>query len=119
MIEELVVGGALMAVSALTFIAYRHPRIYQALLFDKLYLGTLVVFLLLGAWNISHGVTLAAVEKFIPAADLDKAEAAAEQYAVSFYVAFFSLLGAAAYLLLLSWLARHFEKEHRRELDDA
>jgi hypothetical protein len=115
MAKELFVGVLLMAVSGLTFVAYRHPRIYLELLFDKLYLGALVIFMTIGAWDISSTFTFNALVKLIPIADIEKARLAVESLQLSTTVVFTSYFCFAAYMLILSWLARHFEKEHSKD----
>ncbi len=115
MIEELLVAAAPLAVSAITFIAYRHPRIYNEVLFDKLYWGAFIVFLILSTWGLSQRFTLAAVEDFIPSTQLENARAAADQFIVPLPILLLFYWGVLIFLLFLSWLAKQFLKEHDRK----
>lgn len=113
--EQFLIGAGLMTVSALTFVAYRHPRVYEEVIFDKLYVGAMVVFLAVAAWHTSNRAAFGVIEKYVPAENLEKAKEAVSALTVPIELVMLCLFGLVAYLILLSWLARHFEKEHRRE----
>jgi hypothetical protein len=90
------------AISALTFVAYKHPRAYQ-----RIYLGISVSFiaLFLGAlaWHLASYLTFDALIPFIDANKLQEAKVVGNSYLISPWV--FAAGGASVlYLSFLTWL---------------
>ncbi len=113
MYEELAVSLIVLAISSVTYVAYKHPTFYSKVLFNKLYFAALALYLPVGAWSLSNTVTLNRVLEFVPAADRAAVITAAEAVTISANVATLVLFAACAYFLFLSWLAHHFERDQR------
>ncbi len=117
--ENLVIGLILAFVSGITFVAYKHPELYEKVFASKL-IGVSVFIL---AWGISYDSgASSAFQAISPSINPDKLDAALKTLeAAKFSTDLFQgALGLLVYSLFLSWLADHFKKEHKnRESDNA
>lgn len=114
-IQQLLIGLLLMAVSGLAFVAYRHPEIYEEVLFNKLIGTVLAIYLATSIWSVSNSVTFIALAPFIAEGKIDAAKKVAEEASIPFGYAMLTFFGIYVYLFLLSWLARQFLKAHNKK----
>lgn len=106
---------ALSAIAGLGYIAVRHPKTYEEVLFNKLYLVAFVVLIAVFAWVGGAEVTLKALTPYVEAKKLAEAKQAAASVTIHYgYVMLFSF-GFFGYLLFLSWLASHIAKEQKEK----
>lgn len=111
--SKLVHGFILAAVSALTFVAYKHPRAYDQLL-GKLSALFAVVSITLVAWSAGGDMAYRALLKYIELDKRAQAQAAVESYQPSIW--FFALLLALyVYLFALSFLHRLLDHDKPKQ----
>ena len=105
---------ALSAIAGLGYIAVRHPKVYEEVLFSKLYLAAVVVLLTMFMWSAGAEVTLNTLTPYIEAKKLAEAKQAAASVTIRYEVAVLLSFGIFGYLLLLSWLATHIAKDQKQ-----
>lgn len=121
MLETIISGLILAAVSGITFLAYKHPDVYKTMGLSSITfnLGVLV-FAVMNAWNFGIGLTYTKLLSYLAEGKQHAAEAVIEQLKFStstlvltgvlFFVAFlyFTLL------LLLHFMLKH-DKSNRQD----
>ncbi len=110
--ENLYISLVLMFVSAITFIAYKHPRLYDKRLFWIFFVASSVVYL--GATFFDGGIEYAfnSLKEFIPPEKIIEAKKVTESIQSEKYVSF----GAAAmfvynFVLWIFGIMLEFDKE--------
>lgn len=116
MVENLIISLTLMFVSGLTFVAYKHPELYDEKFFNKLVFTVIIV--ILGSQLYDFGVSNAfsVLRKYIDDESLDKAISAKEGVEIPAAV----LIGAVAlyiYSFFLTWLAHHMKHSVKKKED--
>lgn len=103
-----------MFVSGLTFVAYKHPDLYEDKFFNKLMFATLIVFLGSQTYDFAISNAFSTLREFIDKDYLEKATSAKEGMEVPMYV----FVGAGAlyfYSFFLSWLAHHMKYSVKKD----
>ena len=104
---------ALAALAGIGFIAVRHPKVYKDVVFDKLYLVAFVVLIAMISWGASAAITLQVLAPYITPDKLAEAKEAAASVTIPNEYALLFSFGFFGYLLVLSWLAGHIDKDQR------
>jgi hypothetical protein len=108
MIENLMVSLGLMFISGITFIAYKHPDLYNDKLSGRLNNACLVFLLGAISYNATINITFNTLKEFIIPESLDKASLAKESLRIPLYI--FALPVALwAYSFFLTWLSYHMK----------
>ena len=109
---------ALSALAGIGYLAVRHPKVYNEVLFKKPYLVAFVVLIAFLAWNAGVDLTLKALTPFIAPEKLKAAKEAASTIDVPpVFVTLWSF-GLFGYLLLLSWIASHIDESQQMKKTD-
>ena len=106
---------ALSAIAGIGYIAVRHPKTYEKVLFDKLYLLAFVVMIGMFAWSVGAEITLQTLTPYIEAKKLEEAKQAAASVTLNYLFVLLASIGFFGYLLFLSWLASHIAKEQQEK----
>lgn len=114
--ETLYISLALMAISGVTYIAYRNPKLYQEQFSPKIFLGSGLAVLVLLAHESGLDAAFNAVSPFLAEGSSEDAQAAADSKNAPGIV-WTGLLFAFLYGMFLDWLADHMEKEYGREAE--
>ena len=89
-------------ISAISFIAYKHPKPFKAL-FGLLAILSMVVSVALLAWEVGVNSTFIAVMGFVEADKIKEAKAAIDSYQIPYWV-FLAGLGFICYLNFLRFI---------------
>jgi hypothetical protein len=108
--DKLVPGIVLAALSALTFVAYRHPDGYQRLMRPIRYVVP-VLFTAALVWDISSMRTLSNLYSFIDASKLNEAKAAADNTQMLNWYILGAYFAGMLYLEFLSFLPEILSEE--------
>ena len=114
MLDNLIISLILMFVSGLTFVAYKHPDLYEDKFFNKLMFAALIVFLGSQTYDLAISNAFSTLREFIDKDSLEKATSAKEEMEVPMYV----FVGASAlyvYSFFLSWLAHHMKYSVKKD----
>ena len=113
MIEKLIISLILMFISGVTFIACKHPELYQDKFYGKLMSATLAIYI--GSALYDFGVSNAYNELtgLIKEELLAKAGETMEDIKYSNYV-FIGFLPTIAYWFFLSWLADNMMQKTKK-----
>lgn len=109
-VENLIIGLLLAAISGVTFIAYKHPGLYQKEFSPKILNSAWFVLGFAVVYEIGYG---GALDKFTPLlanSDDPQVLELLESTGVNGYV-FVAALAAALYSGFLTWLADHMKNE--------
>lgn len=118
LMETLHVSLALMATSGITFIAYRHPVLYERQFSPKLFTASGLILLAIIFHDIGTDSAFRELAPLLKEGTSEKAKEAIEAAATS-GKAWLSVLAIFFYGLFLSWLADHMAKEYGIEKDES
>ena len=108
--DKLIQGIALATLSALTFVAYKHPEGYQRLAKPIRWVVP-AVFIAAVIWDVSSMRTMGNLYQFIDGAKLNDAKAAAENTQFLNRYIFGAYLAAVLYLEFLAFLPQFLGEE--------
>jgi len=114
-VDAVIPALGLAALTGLSYLAVRHPKLYKDNLFDKIYLGGLGVFIVVGIWTIGVVTTFFFFSLFIAE---DKRSIARESLPLLAGSPGWWLVGTVgffAYLMFLVWLAGHLAREQEEQ----
>lgn len=109
--NEIITSLVVLSVSAVSFIAYRHPEIYEKVLFKKLLITAVAIYVAITIWRISSDAAFITLLPFVDKDKIDLANKALEEKQLPFGITSLVFLGIQAYLFVLSYMADHFKKE--------
>jgi hypothetical protein len=103
MLDKIIPGLVLAMVSGISFIAYRHPKIY-GLVSRHMYTLFIVASCSLSAWNLAITMTRIAMDPFVDPSKGTLALAAVRTLEIPFPWLFVGFIGIWLYLVLLDLL---------------
>ena len=118
MIETLITGLALAAVSAITFIAYKHPSAYRKVYHPLTYVISAIL-IVMGIWTFSAQSAYTQLIPLIEASKLHQMEEWMGRITYRWWVVFAACVGANLYLLMLSRLPKLFAQDLEQEKKDS
>lgn len=114
MLETLITGLALAAVSSITYVAYKHPSAYRKL-YQPLTWLSLTILSVIGIWTFGAQSAYTQLIPLIEASKFHQMEEALSRITYRWWVVFAVCVGANLFLLLLSYLPKLLEKELEEE----
>ena len=108
--NEIITSLAVLAVSAVSFIAYRHPEIYEKVLFRKLLVVAIALYIAVGVWTVSSDAAFITLLPFIDNEKIDLAKKAFEVKQLPFGIITLVFFAVHVYLFVLLYMADHFKK---------
>jgi len=115
--ENLIIGLLLAAVSGITFIAYKHPELYQKEFSPKILNSALLVLGFAVIYEMGYGAAIYEFSLHLANSDNPKIHEILESRGVNEYV-FVAALAAAIYSGFLTWLANHMKSENTDSSDN-
>ncbi len=117
--EALYISLATMAVSGITFIAYKHPALYEKQFSPKIFIASGLVLLSFIFHNAGVNAAFKELTPFLKNGDGDQIKKVVENAQFPDQIGL-AVLGIFLYALFLSWLADHMMKEYdlkKNEID--
>jgi hypothetical protein len=106
-----------MAVSGITFIAYKHPELYEKQFFPKIILASGFVLCVVASHDTGISSALKELRPYLQDGAGDQIKKAIANAEIPSVVAL-GAFGILIYSLLLSWLADHMQNEYSEKKDE-
>ena len=109
--ENFLASIGILFVSGTTYVAYKHPKLYQKSFDLKLFNGSILVGAVWAFWYMATDYTYKTIKPLIDKSKFEEAEQLLSSVQIPNYVAFIAL-SILFYSLFLSWLSFHFQDIH-------
>src|SRR2546428_9923451 len=101
-------------ISGITYLAVRHPKLFNEVIIGKIYLVLVIAFLTIASWAVAVAATMSVLAPYIPSEKLPAAKAEAERLGLPFLWIIGGFFALNLYLGILLWLSFHLQREQRQ-----